>query len=288
MLTTRCALVALAAVVLGLSGPTVESTTAGPIAAEHINKEWPAWSPDGRKIAYVGGNGGESRWHVYVMNVDGGRRRLVSAIEGGPPAWSPDGTKIAFGCSDGFFICVVDTNGGHVRQVKLSSLWDGGQPAWSPDGRLIAFVGSKAGGGPPGIYVMNADGSKRHRLVQHALRPTWSPDGQQIAFGSSDQDVIYVIDADSTARHPLARKLAAGHDPAWSPDGRAIAFVRGYGSALISQVSVMNADGRNPQRVTRTSGYDPAWSPDSGKIAFTSGGDIYVINADGTDLKRLT
>jgi TolB protein len=161
-------------------------------------------------------------------------------------------------------------------------------PAWSPDGRQIAFVGRKAGGGPPGIYVMDADGSKHRRVIQYALRPTWSPGGQKIAFEGSNQEAIYVINANGSERHQLTRKPAPVYEPSWSPDGRAIAFVCSYGSARIGQVCVMDVDGRNRRRVTPTSGSQPAWSPDSRKIAFAGGGgSIYVINADGTDLKRV-
>jgi TolB protein len=279
---------ALAAAAVGLSGAAERSIGARPLSVGANSREWPAWSPDGRKIAYSGGNGGESRWHVYVMNVDGSGQHMLSPIEGGPSAWSPDGREITFGCSDGFFICVVDADGGNLRQLALPSLWNGGEPAWSPDGRRIAFVGSKAGGGLPAIYVMNADGSQLRRLARHALRPTWSPDGRQMAFADSGQAVICVMNADGSGRHPLYREHAIGDAPAWSPDGRAIAFVRAYGPARLDQIYVMNVNGRNQRRVTSSHGDDPAWSPDSRKIAYTNGGDIYVINADGTHRTRLT
>jgi Big-like domain-containing protein/WD40 repeat protein len=138
------------------------------------------------------------------------------------------------------------------------------------------------------IYVINSDGTGRTRLTSNAARdmePTWSPDGSKIAF-TSDRDgnaEIYVMNADGS--NPLRLTNAAGWDyrPDWSPDGTKIAFTTdrdGYGA-----IYAMNADGTN--QVSLSPGADPAWSPDGTKIAFEGYG-IYVMNADGSDVRQLT
>src|SRR2546425_2747013 len=155
---------------------------------------------------------------------------------------------------------------------------------------------------------MNADGSSPTRLTysrpdwDSADQAAWSPDGSKIAltrasFGYCDPDgvcsgsgatlVISVINADGTGIHDLA----SGSGAAWSPDGTRIAF-RGDGG-----INVRNADGSSGRQVIAAiGGIHLAWSPDGAKIAFDgaipyySGAqwDIYVMNADGSGVVRLT
>lgn len=119
-----------------------------------------------------------------------------------------------------------------------------------------------------------------------ASQHTWSPDGSRIAFvrGKSRND-IYVVNADGSGQ----ARLAAGENPAWSPDGERITFEQksfsGYTSGY-TYIYVMNYDGSG--LTVLANGYDPAWSPDGNRIAFSRGGEIYVMNADGSQEKRLT
>ncbi len=142
---------------------------------------YPAWSPDGRRIAFVRA---DNKHHVgvYVMNADGTeQRRLVRY--GTDPRWSPDGRTIAFvrrATFDGFNydIYVVDGDGGPARNLTPTPAYEN-DPAWSPDGRRIAFVRGHD------IWLMNADGSGKRTLTSGAARdrvPSWSPDGRTIAF----------------------------------------------------------------------------------------------------------
>ncbi len=136
------------------------------------------WSPDGRKIAFTGGDD-RNGWDVYVMNADGsGQRNLTrrpvyyGVQRSGPsPAWSPDGRKIAFDRGRGIFVMNADGSG----QRRLTQF--GRQPLWSPDGRMIAFRSFSAGNVE--IYVMNADGSGQRNLTRTPKADecsfAWSP-----------------------------------------------------------------------------------------------------------------
>jgi Tol biopolymer transport system component len=135
-----------------------------------------------------------------------------------------------------------------------------------------------------------ADGTGQTRLTFGIstidLEPSWSPDGTKIAFSRSSE--INVMNADGTGMTALT--IAGGINPTWSHDGTRIAFERGY----YGDVLVINAaDGTGEADLSQSSSdREPGWSPDGTKIAFTTYRDgnyeIYTMNPDGTEQKRLT
>src|SRR6266702_3696133 len=135
---------------------------------------FPAWSPDGAKIAFESGRDGNQ--DIYVMNADGtGQVNLTHnlAIDESP-AWSPDGTKIAFVSTraGNFDVYVMNSDGSSVTRLTNNS---GLSPAWSPDGTKIAFA---SGGGNSEVYVMNRDGTGLVNLTNNPAadgHPVWRP-----------------------------------------------------------------------------------------------------------------
>ncbi len=171
----------------------------------------PAWSPDGKKIAFSAG------W-LYVMNADGSGVTSVTNDDARDPTWSPDGAKIAFiltgGPSSELYVAAADGSG--LRHLVPDR--SPGSVAWSPSGTSIAF---EANGD---IYVTDADGYQETRLTNDALNssPTWSPDGTRIAFVSSRTGTsqIYVMNADGSGVTGLTSDLNIGRDLDWSRSGR--------------------------------------------------------------------
>ena len=157
----------------------------------------------------------------------------------------------------------------------------------------IVYVATKQIIGGHEIYTMEADGTDRKRLTNNDnevldFDPVWSPDGNRIAFASRMEGGplnsfdIFVMDADGKHFVNLTQN-PRGDDrmPTWSPDGRQIAFVSGREPHRLDwEIYVMDADGKNIKRLTNNRGQDrmPAWSPDGRWIAYVS-----EANENGND-----
>ena len=187
-------------------------------------------------------------------------------------------------------IWVMTPNGS--GQVELTSAGKNTQPSWSPDGKKIAFASERDGNAE--IYVMNADGSAQTRLTDrpdYDASPTWSPDGQRIAFqsfGATDYD-IWVMGADGSDAANLTSNAAEDLYPTWQPGGSTIAFQTNRdGDREIYTVDDTGANLTNVSARPSSEEEYPDWSPDGAKISFTRNGNLWVMNADGSDQATVT
>jgi Tol biopolymer transport system component len=259
----------------------------------------PAWSPDGRRIAFVSER--DRNPEIYVMNADGtNQRRLTkgAAVEY-KPTWTPDGMRIAFVSErDGNpEIYVMRSDGSETIRLTESDGVDD-DPHWSLDGSRIVFASELDSGGWALSHAA-PDGSHVEQVVRRAnllAQPAWSPRGTPIAFVEQRnfKGVILAVDSNGANIRVLTR-LGSNSDPAWSPNGKQIAFVSDRSGR--QEVHVMNADGGGARRLTRSrAGFSgagsphPSWSPSGKQIVFgdTSTGDLYVIRADGSRRRQLT
>lgn len=173
----------------------------------------------------------------------------------------------------------------------------------SPDAARIAFNTPRAGN--PEIFLVNADGSGLRNWSQHSATDSnamFSPNGAQIVFmsqrdGNAD---IFTGNLDGSGITNLTRSSAAENEPHWCANGR-IVYTR-YDNPRQGDLFTMNADGSDVRRLTSDSVTvnTPRWSPDCRRIVFASirhagmNGDprndldLYLINADGSGLIRLT
>jgi TolB protein len=224
----------------------------------------PAWSLDGRRIAYVSFE--DKRPKIYIENLADNRRELLSETPGinGAPAWSPDGKRLALALSkDGNpEIYTMELATRQLRRLTNDSAIDT-EPAWSPDGRTLVFTSDRAG--RPQLYRMSADGRETQRLTfegDYNARPSYAPDGRSLVLVSAVQGRfrIATLKLDTGALQVLT-DTSLDESPSFAPNGRMILYATEVqGRGVLASVS---ADGRVRQlyRLEEGDVREPAWSP---------------------------
>ena len=219
------------------------------------SRPWPQWdpafSPDGREIAFRGYYApGDGAYALYVASVSGCSATRLTRGVAGDPAWSPDGRWIAFDQSGYGDISKIHPNGTGLTPLFTGRGTDEGwSPAWSPDGRSIVFIRVRRHGDQ--IWTMHANGSGAHLLYTDSGRYdsslAWSHDGRWIAFASSrtsQPGTIKVMRADGSDARTLTHGAPAWN-PVWLPHDAGIAFLIGTtrnGSA-VGRLYAIHPDG---------------------------------------------
>lgn len=224
------------------------------------NRPWPQWdpafSPDGREIAFRGYWGlGDGAYALYVAPTSGCTATRLTRGVAGDPAWSPDSRWIAFDTSGYGDIYKVRPNGtGLTKLFSGRGVNEGWYPVWSPDGRWIAFVRDQRHGSQ--IWLMRPDGSDKHLLHTDATAVdqslAWSGDGRWLAFvrsSATDHGTIAVMRADGSDMHTLTQDAPAWN-PVWLPNDTGIAYLASNGTIAggRGRVYVMSPNGTGKHR----------------------------------------
>jgi Tol biopolymer transport system component len=259
------------------------------------NARDPAWSPDGRVLAFLRDVPDDEDYstRLEVREVGGGGQ---SRPVGSHPyccsafSWSPDGKQIAYEAFGRGGIYVTNVDGSGERLVTLETAFN---PAWSPDGSKIAFIERRD---DDSLSVVNADGTNDRQLaadVSFSVRPVWSPDSSKILFGREICDenrcdeTLSLVDSDGSHERSVTPVSTDDDYPAqWSPDGRLLAFV-GLDENFHTNTFVVRPEGDGLKLVDK-GGAGTSWSPDGRSLAVVRGPDIWTTAVDGSGRSRIT
>jgi len=226
----------------------------------------PSWSPDGRKIAYVSFESGNSA--IYVQDITTGSRQLVSARAkgiNGAPNWSPDGSKLALALSyqGNPEIYVMDV--GSRSETRLTNnLAIDTEPRWTPDGQSIIFTSDRSG--RPQLYQMPASGGGADRITfqgQFNANASISYDGKQIAMVQGNGNVYRIAIMDRSLGGQV-RFISPGpidETPSFAPNASMLLYAASEGRRGV--LYAVSADGLVRQRLVLADGdvREPAWGP---------------------------
>ncbi|NLN29342.1 MAG: extracellular solute-binding protein [Firmicutes bacterium] len=231
---------------------------------------YPRVSADGKKIVFESTRDGS--WAVYTMNIDGSDQRRVTPLDMDVRngTWSPDGQYIAFHArvpEGGWSIFTIKVDGTELRRLTYSGSATDAWVSWSPDGKTLVYSSNRAPHGPDyKTYIINVDGTGERQLFNHprrSQRPVWSPDGKSIVVGSNrdGQWDIYIDRLDGTSIR-VTNDARTDLEPAWSPDGTKIVFSGHLGGGDVG-IWVVNADGTGLRRLDVGPGQNqhPSWAP---------------------------
>ena len=227
----------------------------------------PAWSPDGRELAYVSFE--TQKAVVWVQNVMSGERRQLANFRGSnsAPAWSPDGRELVVTLSTTGIaqLFVMPRDGGTPRRLTSSSAIDT-EACYSPDGRWVYFVSDRGGG--PQIYRVAAAGGNPERVTfsgAHNISPAVSPDGRLLAYVARQGGGAFklaVLDLDGSGGAPrLLTDTSDDESPSFAPNGRLLVYTTRESRRDVLMTTTL--DGKIKTRLVSTGAdmLEPAWGP---------------------------
>jgi dipeptidyl aminopeptidase/acylaminoacyl peptidase len=264
----------------------------------------PAWSPDGRWIAYMSDYDGNEQWDLFLVSpLNGDLINLTNTpnIAEETPVWSPDGKYLAYQVkpreSSTYEIHVMELANRQVRQIthgtakELSNI----DPRWSRDGKRLAYTQTHASGKNSNIFVFDLSTGKIENITPHTGERTytakdWSPDSTQLLITSNaanGYDNVGLLDVARKTIDWLTRdrwEISAG---GFSPDGRQVTWTANIDGN--TEIFVFDVSTRKPRAlplakgVNELAGAESAFTRDGSKLLFSHNGsgspkDVWVYS----------
>lgn len=297
----------------GQPAPTATATTVSALeptpvatseaAAEPTKAPAPAPTLRGR-IAFPTWNYQTSRYDVYVANVDGSGRRLVTE-QMHQPAFNSDGSWLAVNGErhEHMNLFIVRPDGSNLHEITTNI--EDALPAWSPDGKSLVFSSTRHGDKQSRIYIVDevpfVGGKSDARPLNfgpddvRGEHPTWTAD-DRVVYSGCDLTVepapcgLFVMPA-APGAHPFEQLTDRKEDTAPAAHGDRVAFMSSREGNW--EIYIVNLDGSGLTRLTNNAAHDglPTWSPDGKTIAFVSdqggGWAVWAMSANGSNRRKL-
>ncbi len=226
----------------------------------------PAWSPDGRRLAYVSFERGNSS--IYIQEISTGAREIISSFRGinGAPSFSPDGSKLALTLSkDGNpDIYIMDLQTKVLTQITRHLGIDT-EPVWMPDGQTLIYTSDRSGN--PQLYQISSAGGESTRISfqgEYNAKASISGAGDKIAMAQGNRNVYRIALLDKSLGNGRWSNLSPGNldeSPSFAPNSSMVLYASKEGGRGV--LYAVSADARVRQRLVLADGdvREPAWSP---------------------------
>ncbi|HEV3065577.1 MAG TPA: winged helix-turn-helix domain-containing protein [Chthoniobacterales bacterium] len=242
------------------------------------------WQGDGKALLFSENHTGVEHAVLRELNLANGsiRDRLVGLNSHFSDDFSAKAGRLAYTVNSGGHHIIWRGDLWHPNtppEKLISTTRDQSCPQYSPDGKHVAFASNR--GGPPEIWMSNADGQEIVQLTN--LRglatgsPTWSPDSRKIVFDSRTKTAdgqirpdLFIVDIDERMPWKLDTGTPGAFNPSWSHDGKWIYFVGGSDDAMGERIYRVPPEGGKPEVLTTARGYWPQESLDGQTLYFAA------------------